>query len=419
MIQRAFRAKRAQRAAASAGRRQKTYARAGFPKARIGRQMGTFGKPGGKPKPVVGVKQHIDTHYIRSGDNVCYFGASVASTRDEILRLFCMTLVQHIAKRSGLVVSSWEALMPNYLQGAQHIEDGRLKGITIRFRRENENGIDEFSHIQTNSSTGTTYISFADSIASVIKTQAEDGYYPFEYQLVEVQGDGEQSYYIHNRFDEDIVHFSVNMLAKIQNVTPADVDNGMNMNDINANPLTGFLYDFKHETPRLAAAYEDGASGVAGSPFSAISKIGQQADGSETVYVNALRVNENPVGSLENSFQQPPPGAAVFDNLEGSKRIAMPPGGFMTLKRNYVVKANVKRFIAGLIKPSPGGGVVLAQMNLPILRKSFMVGLEPTMRTANNETVKINVNKETVQIMNFKRAQSPNSPAFVQVTTLA
>lgn len=412
MIQRAFRAKRARAGARKTG----TYARAGFPKARIGKQMGTFGKKGSMPKPIVGVKQHIDTHYVRTGDNVCYFGASVSSTRDEILSLFAMTLVQEVAKRSGLIVSAWTALMPNYLQGGSHVEDGRLKGITIRFRRELENAIDEFSNVQVNSSTGTTYYSFAQDIAAQIKTRAEDGFYPFEYQLIEVQGAGEQSYYVHNRFDQDMVHFYVTMNAKIQNVTPAYMGEyaGMNMNDINANPLSGVLYDFKHETPRLAAGYEDGASAGAGSPFSAISKIGQQADDIETVYVEALRTNESPTGSLENAFQQPPSGAAVFQNLDGSKRVAMPPGGFFTLKRNYLVKASVQRFIAACIKPNPG--VVLAQMSLPILRKSFMVGLEPTVRTTNSETVKININKETVQVMKFTRAKSPNAPAHVKVT---
>lgn len=414
-IQKAYRGHKAKK---QAGKQRKaaTTKRAGYPTARVGAQSRVFGKKGPKPKRIMGVKWHSDTNYQVEGSKACYFGATYTITRFEMLKHLCMVITQDVAKRSGLVLSAWEALMPNYLQGGSHISDGRLKAIQIRYRREREDTLDEFDSTKHTTTAGETYNAFATTIANQMKTKIMDGYYPFEYQLIEQDAGGvDRAYYIHNRLDEDMVDMYVSMNCKLQNITPAsgpaDSTTATNIDDIAANPLSGVIYDFQHEAPRLASGYEDAVSQGTGSSFSAISKIGQMGENDEQYYVQALRVNETPANALQRSFQQPPGGAAVFANCIGSKRVSMPPGGFFSVKRNFKVRCSFKRFLAGLY--SNKGGVLTEKISRPIVRKGFMIGLEPTVRTTADEVVKLNVNKDTTHVLKMTRAKSPNAPAYV------
>ena len=417
-IQKAYRRYRARKQTQGKRRKAATTKRAGYPIARVGAQTRVFGKKGPKPKPIIGVKWKSDTNYQVQGSKACYFGATYTINRFDMLKHLAMVITQDIAKRSGLVLSAWEALMPNYLQGGSHVADGRLKAVRIRYRREREDTNDEFTSTLHTSALLETYNAFATSLATQMRLKVVDGYYPFEYQLIE-QDDGgaDRAYYIHNRLDEDMVDMYVTMNCKLQNITPASVPDGQtstsvnNIDDIAANPLSGIIYDFQHEAPRLASGYEDAVSQGPGSDFSAISKIGQLDDDDEQYYVQALRVNENPTSELQRSFQQPPGGAAVFANCIGSKRVSMPPGGFFSVKRNFQVRCSFKRFLAGLF--SNKGGVLTEKISRPIVRKGFMIGVEPTVRTTVNEVVKLNVNKDTTHVLKMTRAKSPNAPAYV------
>lgn len=421
-IQKAYRGHKERKKQAGKQRKKATTKRTGYPTARVGAQTRVFGKKGPKPKRIIGVKWKSDTNYQVEGSKACYFGATYTITRFEMLKHFTMVMTQDIAKRSGLVLSAWEALMPNYLQGGSHIADGRLKACQIRYRREREDSIDEFTSTKHTTTAGETYNAFATALANDIKAKVVDGYYPFEYQLIEQSyssgAAADRAYYIHNRLDEDMVDMYVTMNCKLQNVTPASVPAGesagasvMNIDDIAANPLSGVIYDFQHEAPRLASGYEDAVSQGTGSSFSAISKIGQMGDNDEQYYVRALRVNEIAANELQRSFQQPPGGAAVFANCIGSKRVSLPPGGFFSIKRNFKVRCSVKRFLAGLF--SNKGGVLTEKISRAIVRKGFMVGLEPTVRTTAAEVVKLNVNKDTTHVMRMTRAKMPNAPAYV------
>lgn len=416
MIQRAYRAK------LGARRKAATNARAGYPKYRIGRQMGTFGKKGPKPKPITGVKMRIDDHTTVSGTHTCYYGTSGAS-RYNTIKLLALHMVQDIAKKDGQVLSAWDAVMQTYAQAGAHAGVGRLKYVTLRYRRqrsnaEDEHDVDSLLVSGAGSTTPETYVSLANRIADSFITQAKRGYYPHEYQLIEQWDPAfpDRSYYTHNRFDEDIVEMYSVMNLKLQNVTTAQHGErvGYNINDIDANPLQGRIYDFRHETPRLAAGFADQAE--TDTNFATISKLGDVPnDNSYLVEVDNLRAMHLPGNDLQRAFRQPPGGAAVFGNCTGAKRLAMPPGGFFTVKRNFTVKCNTKRYIAGTI---PIDWTVttgtLKEIQPVITRKAVMVGLEPTVRTATSETVTLTTNRDMTTTIKLKRARSPNAPGYVE-----
>lgn len=413
MIQRAFRARMGAR------RRAATNVRAGYPKFRIGRQMGVFGKPGPKPKPITGVKMRIDDHHTVSGTHTCYYGTSGAS-RYNTIKLLALHMVQDIAKKDGQVLSSWDAVMQTYAQAGAHAGPGRLKYVTLRYRRQRSNAEDEhFSDpLLVSSTPAETYVTLANRITDSFIAQAKRGYYPHEYQLVEQWEAGmpDRSYYTHNRFDEDIVEMYTVMNLKLQNVTTAQHGErvGYNINDIDANPLQGRVYDFRHETPRLSAGFADQAE--TDTNFDTISKIGDVPnDNSYLIQVDNLRAMHLPTNDLQRAFRQPPGGAAVFGNCVGVKRLSMPPGGFFTVKRDFTVKCNTKRYIAGTI---PVDWTVttgtLKEIQPVITRKAVMVGLEPTVRTATAEVVTLTTNRDMTTTIKLKRASMPNAPGYVE-----
>ncbi|AXQ65750.1 MAG: putative capsid protein [Cressdnaviricota sp.] len=406
----------------------------GAPIVRVGKSMGVFGKKGRKPMPMKGVTLRRDETFdgYSTGNQqvgTCYFGALYGCSSADILRTICMKIVQDICKANGTTITTWEGQMPHSMDPGSHIENSRFHSCTFQYYRTKRDGDyqkDIGTAIQLN--PNDTYMTMVDSIRNQFRTFAQKGYIPFEMVL---KDDINNAYRQFNKIDEIMVTLYMESKHKIQNLTAATaVSTGggqMDINAIDANPVQGRIYDFGHSTPRLGRAFVSQASQVTG--YQDIGKLAATtaSDANNNFggnFVNTLWLRAHgaadPTASdtLYRTFTQPPQGAAVFDNCTGAKNVSMPPGGFYTVKRTHKVKASLKRILQSLIPLDPaqtGSAELKGVASVPVVHKSFMIGLEPSVRSSPTEKVSILVNREVTCKVSFKYAKIRNSPAYTMV----
>lgn len=407
----------------------------GAPIVRVGKSMGVFGRKGPKPKPMRGVTLRRDETfdgYTTANQQVgtCYFGALYGCSSADVLRTICMQIVQDIAKANGTAITTWEGQMPHASDPGSHIENSRFKSVQFQYYRTKRDGdYDKRVGSAITLTANKNYMVLVDSIRNEFRTQAQEGFIPFE--MVLIGPTTGTSYRQFNKIDEIMVTLYMESKHKIQNLTAATaVSTGGGQTDINAidaNPVQGRIYDFGHSTPRLSRAFVSQASQVTG--YQDIGKLASTTAsdannnwGGNFVDTLWLRHHETAAptaaDALYRTFTQPPQGAAVFDNCTGAKRVSMPPGGFYTIKRTHKVKASLKRILQSLVPLDPakaGSAELKGVASVPVVHKSFMIGLEPSVRSSANEKVSILVNREVTCKVSFKYPKIRNSPAYTMV----
>lgn len=406
----------------------------GAPTVRVGKSMGVFGKKGPKPQPMKGVTLRRDETFdgystANQQTGTCYFGALYGCSSADIVRTICMQIVQDIMKANGTSISTWEGQVPQDDDPGSHIQNSRFKTVQFQYYRTKRDGDYEKSvGTAINLSANATYMTLVDTIRNEFREQAQKGYIPFEMVLAD---DTAKAYRQFNKIDEIMVTLYMESKHKIQNLTAATaVSTGGGQTDINAidaNPVQGRIYDFGHSTPRLSRAFVSQASQVTG--YQDIGKLAATTASDannnwggnfiDTLWLRS-HVSADPTASdtLYRTFTQPPQGAAVFDNCTGAKNVSMPPGGFYTIKRTHKVKASLKRMLMSLIPLDPaevGSAELKGVASVPVVHKSFMIGLEPSVRSSPTEKVSILVNREVTCKVSFKYAKIRNSPAYTMV----
>lgn len=411
-IQRAFRGRN--KAAVS----KKRKVNAALPKYRIGKQMGTFGKKGAKPKPLAGATLRTNTDFTPDGTEVCYWGTTIAPPRNHIMFLVAQYIVMDVYKRSGLNVAAWTGPTQSR-NNATPNDNGRLKSFVMDFTREDQNGASTYtsSTIDISTTVAQTPEAFAGRIRNEIRAQAILGFYCHSYRCIDFDN---SAYYRRDDFGDDIVTLYFTTKARLQNVTPTDNHNAAangipsSVNDVAANPLMGRIFDFQHGAPRLKDEYERMQSTVPG--HAEIAKVSVCDNTTQQINVGALREDAtgSDPGRLARTFRQPPNGAAVFKNVIGAKNVSMPPGGYQTIMRTQTIKASVRRLTFGIFEvDTVGTAANVRDYHAPVVMKSFMVALKPTMRHESDELVKLVVNVDRTAKCTIKRRKYPNAPAYV------
>lgn len=406
----------------------------GAPRVRVGRSMGTFGKKGRKPMPMKGVTLRRDETFdgyttANQQTGTCYFGALYGCSSADIMRTICMQITQDIMRANGTTITTWEGQMPHSNDPGSHIETSRFHTVTFQYYRTKRDGDYQksvASPIQLN--VNDTYMDMVDTIRDQFRSFAKEGYIPFEMVLKDDVGNAYRQF---NKIDEIMVTLYMQSNHKIQNLTAATaVSTGGGQTDVNAidaNPVQGRVYDFGHSTPRLSRGFVSQASQVTG--YQDIGKLAATTASAannnwggnfvDTLWLRAHGSSPPTAsGALYRTFTQPPQGAAVFDNCVGAKNVSMPPGGFYTVKRTHKVKASLKRILMSLVPIDPD--VVTATelkgvASVPVVHKSFMIGLEPSVRSSPTEKVSILVNREVSCKVSFKYPKIRNSPAYTMV----
>ena len=389
-----------------------------FPSYRIGPKLARFGRKGKKPAPLKGTARTIEKTFVSEQPVTNYVGFRQFGTGKDILKSYAMNLMKDIFKRAGAPIDSWQGAP----KGSYYIDENnnRLKKIMFIFQQDDfdsaTRNIDSMNIPQAHPAGEPFSVEeYADQLVTILITKWDAGYLPSAYQLVEQQQSGiEQSFYSHETWGEDIVHFDASTYVNVQNVTPADgPGDGTNINDINANPLVGKIYDFKHAYCKFREEYARECARIPG--YTSMHTMQNTDVNSDLLSTYYLRYGSSGTGELLTAFKKPPRGAAVFDNVDGVKTVSLPPGGYQYMKRSVSVKANTRRFIAACfadVQPSHN-----ATMNVhpPIINKVMIMAFEPAVRSVTDESTKVIFNRKIHHRIVTKKKRPSNLPRHNEV----
>ena len=442
-----------------------------MPRYKVGRYLGNFKKG---PRPPVGrrAERHIDTSVTVDQPMVNYVGFQTYGSCNDILYTYCMALCREWAERSQMQLVSWNTRVhdQNYTSnstggGIDVHHKGKLSYIGLLFSKTDVHGnrhqkIDGITLIGADDAY--TWADLAAWLRNKLLTIcANEGFSPEAYSLCDFVDfttirndpppgaareefvDTKIPYYTNKQWGEDIVTFACKSITKVNNVTPAGTDRH-DINDVNANPLQGKLYDFTHQTPRFRDAWLENTHDTATESYSDIDKLQSCNLRQDMLQTQYLRLKVPVTGTddftftaLHKAFKQPPRGSTIFKNCDGVKDVHMPPGGFKSIVRTGTVKASTARFIHGCLQGHvPVAGMVIEGVNnaaesvlgdkedkriktKPVVTPSFMLALEPTVRTATNEEVKLVVNRDLHHMCWIRKARSPGTAKYntVRATT--
>lgn len=376
-----------------------------FPKARIGSLIGTEVSQRKVTKkgldPLI-IRTRLDQNSTVSQNTVAYFGYPDAGTQPDQLRQACLALVNMFFRRGGVKVTTIDS-KPEKLESFRNNTETRLSKIIIQYLHVMKDGTNAMMENGFSVDKSKTIAQIADDIKTDISNKARTGgqdvYWPVTAVLLESESYPEQfRQFAQYDLTNVMVDFSFKRKYKWQNTTPAGSDGlsgGTNINDIQANPLSGRIYKFKGPVPlwrdQIKNDHEafDEATGA---------NIGElEFVGLEKIKTEGFRQGTNYNNALIDPFRQPFKANQFFKNCETEDKVYMPPGGYKQLIREGKVTMNFKRFCQATLyedkyshsNPDPAG------LRPPKIGTCTIWGLEPALRTATNEHVKLHVNFET------------------------
>jgi hypothetical protein len=168
---------------------------------------------------------------------------------------------------------------------------------------------------------------------------------------------------------------SVKTNMKIQNVTPAD-GNDQDSSAITANPLEGKIYKFSDHVPHMRQN-----TVRAGHDMLAFT------DSSRKLGMLLGPVTTNDAYESGGLLFSPFNGKVNFKNCTMQGNVKLAPGSHKSFQETFTYKGTVTKFFTGIRQGSA---------HRPTFGKSTIIGLEPTLRTAINESVKLAYNLDVV-----------------------
>lgn len=379
-----------------------------MPKYRIGSLIGTAKsrrKVSGK-MDVMSLTEHRDVHATVQQPMVAYWGYSDAGSLDHQLEMGVRALVNMFVRRSGLKPTSiYQSFDESYLQDYSGNSDIRLKQIVIAFQGIDQTGAitrDEWPLAVTDTQSVhliTTAIVAELKLRGANGTSADNAnaFKPVRAILQSFVSGTYQTYATYD-LENTMIDFSYMRKYKWQNVTPADTTqqpgefNQFSVNDINANPLSGKIYQYKHSVPQIRGAKLDNED------LPQLQKI-QNAEGADGFLDCTAFRNGGYNSILEFPFKQPYKSMEIFKDTLSEDKVYMPPGGYKQLIRKGKKTMNFARFCQATIirntgtlnfeRLSSGSDVE------PRIGTSTIWALEPVIRTNTNEVVRIATQMET------------------------
>ena len=387
------------------GKRRKTQgqikdtSRAVMPKYRIGSLIGTV-KSSRKVKgkmDVMTLTEHRDVHATVQQPMVAYWGYSDAGSLDQQLEMGVRSLVNMFVRRAGLKPTSiYQSFNESYLQDYSGNSDIRLKKIVIAFQGLPVNGaVARAETAFSVADTDSVYL-ISQAIKAEIQTKASTTTFsPVRAILQNEQYGGVHVTFATYDLQNTMIDFSYMRKYKWQNVTPADTTqvpgefNQFSVNDINANPLSGKIYQYKHAVPQVRAAKLDNED------LPQLSQI-QDYEGTDG-YLDTTAFRNGSFNSiLEFPFKQPYKSMEIFKDTVSEDKVYMPPGGYKQLIRKGKKTMNFSRFVQATTARDGSSVRLNAGSTVePRIGTSTIWALEPVIRTTTNEVVRVATQMET------------------------
>lgn len=379
-----------------------------FPKARIGSLIGTeVSKRPVSMKKIdpLEIKTHIDINSEVQQSQVAYFGFADAGYQDDQLMQACLALTNMFFRRSGMKLPNINVTVQQALSTPIDIPPTyhrtKLRRIEILFVNVAQDGTSSSDLATILVGYSSTIFSVAEAIRDAVFTRATAATLPAKkwpivaklYSLREPTSADVYDLFATYDLQNVMVDFAYKRKYKWINVTPAGeggVDGSTNINDINANPLSGRIYKFKGPTPLVRSTIKDY------NPQLELDAIENQgADNSSAIDCARFRLLNDYANLPKAEFKQPFKATSFFKNTQTEDKVYMPPGGYKQLIRDGKVTMNFKRFCQATVKMPSTTGISDGIQKPPKIGTSTLWALEPALRTDVNELVKVHVNVET------------------------
>lgn len=379
--------------------------RAVMPKYRIGTLIGTAKssrKVKGKMDPLV-ITEHDDRHATVQQPMVAYWGYADAGSLDQQLEMGCRALVNMFARRAGLKPCNiYQAFDDSYLQDYSFESTIKWNRLVIAYQGVFPDGNTNRQETVISIAENMSIYNITQTLMTDIRAKSNDvnGWMPVRavLQTHDSVATGSAPYRTFATYDLEnvMIDFSYMRKYKWQNVTPADTSqapgefNQYSVNDINANPLSGKIYQFKHRSPQVRAAQLDNTD------LPELGKI-QNVEGQDgALQCKAFRISDDYNADLEYPFKQPFKAMQIFKDTVSEDKVYMPPGGYKQLIRKGKKTMNFARFCNATVETTFNPQRRNAGMDVePRIGTSTIWALEPVIRTTTNEVVRIATQMET------------------------
>nr|QUS52610.1 capsid protein [Mute swan feces associated circular virus 11] len=327
-------------------------------------------------KPMYGNK-HIAYGTVTS-QNAVYHGYQACGSRDILIREFSEQLLRSILRESKVAIKTRDTAIP--WAGPTRDESFRDPfRIAFYFHLVQDDGSIVVSTVDTNldtSGAGSNYKSFDDVATGMATSFAAEmsvpNKYLYSYTIFKGDGSGIDEGMTTRNVAEWSFNVNVSTNYKVQNITPADLGTGnetFNRDNIASNPLQGRVWEFSGAAPRFRGQF----SNMIGSANSI-----EKSDHPYGLIVFPA-ANDN-VYDVGNYFHSVPTGTVLFQNCSKTGTVNLTPGGHKNIVKRYNFSGTVRHFckrIAASDDHKFGMG------------DAICVGLQPSMRTTNDEAVTI------------------------------
>lgn len=414
-----------------------------YPAARVGNNMGTIAKGKRvKPRNPGTVVAHYDQNLYTQQTQCAYVGFWTAGNYDQIGLAYAGAVMRQIFAKCGAAPVTWQgSYRPMQNQSAGTLQQGPQE-IQFLFSKEHASSITDGTGAIVPGTTYHTYVMtvnqtssfevYAEALRDQIRGRFDDGYLPAMWEAyMKAPDDNARRMICSNKhWGEEMVDFDAATTIKIQNVTPASNLIGprsgeayqaemYNINDIAANPLQGKVYDFKNDTPRLAAGFKENYE-MTTSSYQEIGEIETKLHNDQFMLTSKLRSGDTYSGTLLGCMKQPFNSTSVFRNIDTIGKVSMPAGGYKSLVRKAHVKTNTRRFVTSLFTKAMGSSSSTFAPHQPSkaqFNKAIMVALEPALRTAsgNEEFVALACNQDIRMKVSLHRAPTKALPQLSKI----
>jgi hypothetical protein len=355
------------------------------PRSSIGPSAGKFKKPK-KAVLVKGILLKRECFGTIDTRNAAYVGFQTTSGRDNLTRSFAESLLREVLFKVGVSIESRDTAIP--WGGAGDFRSYNF--IRISYTNVALSGTTTFIFVDVALATGSAYKTY-DAVVEAILATLKDKLFTdsprydlsgwrlfagFAFDPSDSNSSAKDVPIEYNDHVGDSMYtLSVKTNMKIQNVTPAD-GNDQDSNSITANPLEGKIYKFSDHVPHMRQN-----TVRAGHDLLAFT------DSSRRLGMILGPVSSDDAYESGGLLFSPFNGKVNFKNCTMQGNVKLAPGSHKSFQETFTYKGTVTKFFTGIRQGAA---------HRPTFGKSTIIGLEPTLRTAINESVKLAYNLDVV-----------------------
>ena len=349
------------------------------PTRRVGSYGGRFKAPKkAKMSGVKGIKNHAEIYGTCETKNAVYHGFNTCGGRPNVFKQYAEQLLKSIMLEQGISLNNRDSEI--YWGNA-----GNMEKIELKFSRVDLAGSITNSFINIPLGTATSYANFDSTVGLMMNAfmsaalqQDRDGF--VGWALFEFQGDSSTSRPIKRNYNCSDAHFELHVKStfKVQNQTQSDPDSAGarsgSTDVIDANPLEGKVYRFKSGFPKVRQQF--------------LTAGWELDDFQGDIQANGLCLAPADTGTVYdtgNPLFSPFMGNTMFSNCVAQGKITLQPGKYKSSIHTYTFSGSVRSFIKAAIS---------SDQSRFTMGDTILYGMEPAMRTSDNELVKIAYNLE-------------------------